>query len=201
MSRIHKINANTPDATLIDRAAAVLSDGGLVIIPTETLYGIAADSANQEALARLGRLKNRPKNKPFPLIVSGNDQLSKLVVNVSKSALDLMSVHWPGPLTLIMECQTGLPPELVYKCGVAIRHSSHPVAAGLSKSLGRAITATSANLAGKPAPSSFENIDPSVFDLVDMVLDAGPCPGGQPSTIADVRSIPPVVIRRGAVSI
>lgn len=198
---ILKIDPQSPDAALIERAALALSAGGLVIIPTETLYGIAADSANSHALTRLAKLKTRPKDKPFPLIVSSSSHLEALVAEVSPLAQELMAKYWPGPLSLILASRWGLPLELVYNGGVAVRHSSHPVPLSIADYLGRAITATSANLAGKQAKSTVDDLDPQVIDAVDIVLDAGPCPGGPPSTLADVRVDPPIVLRKGSISL
>ncbi len=112
-----------------------------------------------------------------------------------------MQRHWPGPLTLILAARPGLHQSLVYQGGVAMRLSPHPVAAHLSKALGRAITATSANPAGGPAPASVAQLHPSIAGGVDLILDAGPTSGGPPSTLADARQEPPKVLRQGAVAL
>ncbi len=198
---ILKIDPQSPDAALMERAVFSLLGGGLLVIPTETFYGIAVDSGNYNALTRLARLKERPKDKPFPLIISDASQLDALVSDVPAHARQLMDRHWPGPLSLVFPARWGLPGELVHRGGIAVRHSPNTISSALAGSIGRAITATSANLSGEPAPTSIENLDQRVIDSVDLILDAGPCPGGLPSTLADIREDPPLVLRHGAVSI
>ena len=112
-----------------------------------------------------------------------------------------MARHWPGPLTLVLAARPGLHPSLVQGGGVAMRCSPHPVAVGLAQALGRAITATSANLAGQPAPSKPADLDPALVEGCEVLLDAGPTLGGPASTVVDARQTPPVVIRKGAIEI
>jgi L-threonylcarbamoyladenylate synthase len=115
---------------------------------------------------------------------------------------DLMARHWPGPLTLILTARPGLHPRLVSADGgVAMRVSSHPLAAALAAALGAAITATSANISGQPPVSRPQDLDPELLRGLDYVLDAGPTPGGPPSTVLDVRGRPWRVVRRGAVEV
>ncbi len=196
------VRLTQPDSAILQRAARVLARGGLVAFPTETLYGIAADHRNGEALARLRALKGREPDKPFPLILARAEEVADLAAEVPGAARRLMARHWPGPLTLILAARPGLHPALLSADGgVGARLSPHPVAAGLARALGRAITATSANLAGGPAVSRAEDLDPAIVAGVDLVLDAGPTPGGPPSTVLDARREPPQVLRQGAVII
>ncbi len=195
------LDPQVPAPDLLRAAAGVLAKGGLAVFPTETLYGIAADHANPQALERLSRLKGRTPDKPFGLILASAAEVDDLASGVTPSARGLMERHWPGPLTLILAAPPGLHPSLVYEGGVAMRLSPHPVAAGLAAALGRAVTATSANPAGGPAPASLAELDPLIAENVDLILDAGPCPGGPPSTLADVRKDPPRVLRPGAVKL
>ncbi|MBI5523074.1 MAG: threonylcarbamoyl-AMP synthase [Desulfarculus sp.] len=191
-----------PGQALLARAAGVLAEGGLVIYPTETLYGIAADYRNDGALARLVVLKGRDGAKPFPLILASPDEVDSLALAIPPQARELMARFWPGPLTLVLAARPGLSPRLLSpEGGVGLRVSSHPVAAGLAAGLGRAITATSANLAGQPPASRVEDLAPALLAGVDLVLDAGPTPGGPPSTVLDARAWPPKVLRQGAITI
>ena len=150
-----------PSPAFLARAAQELLDGGLVIYPTETLYGIAADAANPAALERLAALKGREPDKPFGLILTRPQEAENLAREITPAARKLMERHWPGPLTLVLEAKAGLHPTLVHRGGVAMRCSPHPVAAGLAQALGRAITATSANLSGQPAPNRTDELDPA----------------------------------------
>lgn len=190
-----------PAEAFLRRAAAVLAQGGLVVFPSETLYGIAADHANPAALERLAALKGRHPDKPFPLILARAEEVQSIAAGLPLAARELMARHWPGPLTLVLPARPGLHPCLVRAGGVAARLSPHPVAAGLARALGRAITATSANPAGAPAPASCLELDPAIAGGVELILDAGPTPGGLPSTVVDVRQEPPRLLRAGAVQL
>jgi L-threonylcarbamoyladenylate synthase len=190
-----------PPAEALARAAAVLAAGGLVIVPTETFYGLAADTASPTGLARLAELKGRPEGKPFPLIIAGPEQLADLAAEVPAAGQELMARHWPGPLTLVLPARPGLDPRLVSADGgVAVRVSPQPAARGLAAALGRAITATSANPAGGPPAARVEELDPEVAAAAELILDAGPAPGGLASTILDVRREPPAVLRAGPIA-
>ncbi|RJX28954.1 MAG: threonylcarbamoyl-AMP synthase [Desulfarculus sp.] len=193
------LDPTRPAEAFIRRAAEALAQGGLVVFPTETLYGIAADHANPAALERLAALKGRRPDKPFPLILARAEEVQAIAAEVPPRARELMARHWPGPLTLVLPARPGLHPCLTLAGGVAARLSPHPVAAGLARALGRAITATSANPAGAPAPVSAQALDPAIAGGVDLILDAGPTAGGPPSTLVDARQDPPRVLRVGAV--
>jgi len=184
------------------RAVETLRRGGLVVFPTETLYGIAAHIHSPEALERLGALKGRGEQKPFGLILSSADEVDLLVSEVPPLARRLMAQHWPGPLTLVLAAAPGLHPRLVSSNGgVGMRLSPHPVAATLARELGSAITATSANPAGADPPAQIDDLSPKIIRAVDIILDAGPCPGGPASTVLDARTSPPILLRPGAVPI
>ena len=201
MARIISLKKNDLGPKLAE-AAQVLSGGGLVIFPTETFYGIAADHKSAQALTRLAELKGRDQAKPVALILAQASEVEGLAATVSEQAKELMARHWPGPLTLVLAAKDGLDPSLVSaNGGVGMRLSPHPVAAGLALALGRAITATSANLAGGPAVASVEDLDPQVAQGVDLILDAGECPGGMASTVVDARSDRVVVLRPGPVNV
>ncbi|MBU1274055.1 MAG: threonylcarbamoyl-AMP synthase [Proteobacteria bacterium] len=195
------LDPQRPNPAFMARAALELLQGGLVIYPTETLYGIAADYANPLALERLAALKGRELDKPFGLILTRAQEARDLAQDITSAAWELMARHWPGPLTVVLAARPGLHSTLVSQGGVAMRCSPHPVAAGLALALGRAITATSANLAGQPAPDRARDLDPALLDGCQVLLDAGPTPGGPASTVVDARVDPPLVLRAGAVEI
>jgi L-threonylcarbamoyladenylate synthase len=202
MSKLFKLDTTKPARDLIERSAQILVSGGLVVFPTETFYGIAVDSQNPDGLTKLAILKDREAEKPFPLIISSVDQLNPLVGDLSTFVQKITDFHWPGPLTLVMEAKPGVNPKLISdNNGIGIRLSSWPIARALANALGRAITATSANLAGKPPAKTVAELDPAVIDAVDLVLDGGPTPGGLASTVLDVRCDPPKVLRQGPIHI
>lgn len=189
-----------PDPQALAQAAACLRGGGVTVFPSETLYGLGVDYRNAGALARLARLKGREADKPFPLILASAQEVDDLARDIPAPARELMARHWPGPLTLVLPAREGLHPGLVSAAGgVGVRLSPHPVAAGLARALGRAITATSANLAGQPPCADPAGLDPALLAGVDLLLDAGPTPGGPASTVLDCRAWPPTVLRAGAV--
>ncbi|MCB2193337.1 MAG: threonylcarbamoyl-AMP synthase [Deltaproteobacteria bacterium] len=195
------LDPDHPSPVFLNWAAQELMDSGLVIYPTETLYGIAADAASPDALERLTALKGREPGKPFGLILTRPQEADSLAQEISPAARELMERHWPGPLTLVLQARDGLHPSLVHQGGVAMRCSPHPVAAGLALALGRAITATSANLSGQPAPAKAADLDPVLVDGCEVLLDAGPTTGGPASTVVDARKSPLVVLRKGAIEI
>lgn len=194
------ILAATPEN--LTRAVEVLRRGGLVVFPTETLYGIAADIRSAAALERLGEVKGRGERKPFGLILAHADEVDLLVSEVPPLARRLMAQHWPGALTLVMAAAPGLHPRLVsIDGGVGMRLSPHPVAAALAQGLGNAVTATSANPAGADPAARVDDLSTEIIRAVDIILDAGPCPGRPASTVLDVRHTPPILLRPGAVQI
>jgi L-threonylcarbamoyladenylate synthase len=191
-----------PNASQVEQAASILRQGGLVVYPTETFYGIAADHTNAPALDRLAQLKGRPAHKPIALILSRTEEVDLLASKVPPMARELMARYWPGPLTLIMQARPGLHSLLVSSDGgVGMRMSPHQTASGLAAALGRAITATSANLSGGPPVLHVSDLADEIVNGVDMVLDGGPCAGGKGSTMVDVRIIPPKILRQGPVSL
>ncbi|MCB2188296.1 MAG: threonylcarbamoyl-AMP synthase [Deltaproteobacteria bacterium] len=198
--QVLRLDPVRPDPAALARAAEVLRAGGLVIFPTETLYGLAADAANPAALERLAGLKGRDAAKPFPLIAPDQAAVAALAAEIPPAAQRLMARHWPGALTLVLPARPGLSPRLVSADGgVAVRLSPHPVAAGLARALGRALTATSANPGGEPAVADPRELAPSILAGVELLLAAGACPGGPPSTVADARQVPVRVLRSGAI--
>jgi len=189
-----------PEPRALVRLAQALRQGALIAIPTETLYGLAADHRHPVALDCLAVLKGREDLKPFPLILNHPAEAQALAQEIPPVARDLMAHHWPGPLTLIFKARPGLHPRLVSTDGgVAMRVSNHPVAGGLAAALGAAITATSANPSGQPPVSRAQDLDPTLVAGLDYILDGDPTPGGPPSTVLDVRERPWRVVRQGAV--
>lgn len=202
MSKVLEVDSTKPAKDLIEHSAQILASGGLVVFPTETFYGIAADSQNSDGLAKLAKLKDREAAKPFPLIISSVDQLDSLVGDLSTFVHKITNFHWPGPLTLVMQAKAGVHPKLLSdNNGIGVRLSSWPIAQALANALDRAITATSANLAGGQPAKTVDELYPAVVEAVDLILDGGPTPGGLASTVLDVRCDPPKVLRQGPIQI
>ena len=198
--RTVRVDSAQPDSVPIHAAAAVLGDGGVVAFPTETFYGLGADALNPKAVARIFKVKSRSASKPLLVLVDSVDMVVTIAADIPRAARVLMQRHWPGALTLVLPAQPHVPPEITALTGtVGVRLSPHPVARALVSALGRPITAPSANREGDPAPSTAAEVLAGLGDAVDFVLDGGATAGGAPSTVIDVTTDPPRVLRDGAV--
>ncbi|HEX9402492.1 MAG TPA: L-threonylcarbamoyladenylate synthase [Anaeromyxobacter sp.] len=183
----------------VREAAAALRRGGIVAYPTETFYGLGALARDAAAVERLARAKGRPDGKPLPLVAADRAAV-ELVAVVDGVAARLADRFWPGPLTLVLPARPGLPAPVTAGTGtVGIRVPGGEVARALSREAGGAIVSTSANLGGAPPPDRAEALAPELRARLDHVLDAGPAPGGLPSTVVVVEGGTLRLVRAGAV--
>jgi L-threonylcarbamoyladenylate synthase len=195
-----RVEAGRPDRHTLLRAAAILRSGGIVAYPTDTLYGLAANPASAAAMAQLYRIKGRPVDLAIPLIASGIGQIEAAGGVLGPESRRLAEAFWPGPLTLVISAWPGLDPSVHAGRGtVAIRVPDHPVASSLADACGWPITATSANKSGEPPAMVPEAVRLALAADLDALIDAGPSPGGRPSTIVDAGARPPRLLRAGAV--
>jgi L-threonylcarbamoyladenylate synthase len=195
------VNPDAPDPAVIAHAAAVIRRGGLVAIPTDTLYGLAADPFNETAVARVFAAKGRPADRALPLIAADLAQVIQQIGPLARDAARLAERFWPGPLTLVLRAPDTLAAAVRGAEGtVAVRVPACAVARQLCRAAERLLTATSANASGGPATSDPDCVEASMGQAVDMLLDAGPTPGGSPSAILDMTTSPPAMVRSGAVS-
>lgn len=184
----------------IAEAAAVLRAGGLVVYPTETFYGLGALASDGAALERLAAAKLRPEGKPLPLVAADRAQVEQVAV-LEGVAARLADRLWPGPLTLVLPARPGLPAAITAGSGtVGVRVPGSEVARALARMAGGALVSTSANPSGGPPPDRVEALDAALRAQVDHVLDAGPAPGGLPSTVVAVAGEALRLVRAGAVS-
>ena len=179
----------------IAAAASSVAGGGVVIYPTETFYGIGASAFDRAACDRVFEMKGRPKERALPCIVGRLSDLPR-IASPSALARRLTEAFWPGPLTLVLPAAEGV--VAVDSGTVAVRLSSHPVAAELARRAGP-LTSTSANRAGEPASVRIESIADEVRSAADWILDSGETPGGPASTIVDATGEAPRLLREGAV--
>jgi L-threonylcarbamoyladenylate synthase len=186
----------------VEQAAKVLRRGGVVVYPTETLYGLGALAKRREAVARLAGIKGRRPEKPLPLILGGMDQLGLVSEDPGEDVLALGRAFWPGPLSVLMRSTPDF--SVLVRDGErlsSVRVSSHPTAARLSRLAGGPLVATSANFAGGPAAARPEELSPRLLEQADAaLLDEPWAGGGPPSTV--VRVVAPgevAIIRAGAV--
>lgn len=185
----------------IQRVSRVILEGGVAAFPTETFYGLGADARNEEAVQKIFRIKGREENKPLLLLIGDRSWLPGLVQSIPSVAARLLEKFWPGPLTLVFEAAPGLSPLLTGGTGtIGVRFSPHPVALALTQAVGRAITATSANLSGQPSASVAAEVFRSLGDRVDAILDGGQTAGGLGSTVLDLSSRVPRILRQGVIS-
>jgi len=170
-------------------AARVLATGGVVVYPTETVYGLGADAFNPAALQRLVALKVRAPGKPIAVLIADVEMLHDLVTDVPAIAQRLMRQFWPGPLTLVMRAQPAVSPLLTGTSdGVGVRVSSHAIATALVVAVGRPITTPSANPADRPPSISIDAAREYFGAQVDCYVDGGTLPGEPASTVVDVRA-------------
>ncbi len=185
----------------INRAAQFIVNGGVVAFPTETFYGLAALVTHRKAIERVYLLKQRPAHKSLSILITDLAELQDWVQTVPAEAYHLMARFWPGPLTLVFAAAEHLPANLTAGTGkVGVRISSHPVAQALVQAVGAPITATSANRSGAPSCRSTADVLTQLGPDLAAILDAGLTPGGKVSTIADVTTRPPEILRIGAIA-
>lgn len=184
----------------INRAVRVIREGGVVAFPTETYYGLGVDPFNEEAVRRLFALKQRPSAKPLLTLVASRDQLTLLTTEVPALYEPLMAL-WPGPLTLVFKARSSLSDLLTGNTGtIGARISSHPLARELVRAVGHPITATSANISGRPAAIRAAEVSKAFGDKVDFILDGGRTPGRKGSTLVGCQQGKLVLLREGVVS-
>ncbi|MER6393714.1 L-threonylcarbamoyladenylate synthase [Streptomyces sp. NPDC001523] len=184
----------------IEQAAEVLRVGGLVALPTETVYGLGA-AEDPAAVARIFRVKGRPPSHPLIVHIAAADQLDDWVETVPDTARLLAEHFWPGPLTLVLRRGHRVPLEATGGLEtVAVRVPDHPVALALLSAFGGGVTAPSANRFGSVSPTTAGHVRAELGDAVDFVLDGGSCEVGVESTIVDVTSDIPSILRPGGVT-
>jgi L-threonylcarbamoyladenylate synthase len=193
-----KVDAQQPDIEKIRAAADIIRKGGLVAFPTETVYGLGADALNSKAVFALFKAKKRPMDNPPIIHVENVDDVYRLAKQVPPKADQLMKKFWPGPLTLVLKRSDTVPNVTAAGLNtIAIRMPQHAVALALIKESHSPIAAPSANLAGKPSPTSAEHVFTDLNGRIDAILDTGPTCIGVESTVLDLSVDPALVLRPG----
>ena len=181
-------------------AAALLRDSSVVAYPTDTVYGLGAAVYDRDAVLALFALKGRDRSQGVPVLIAAESQLAEVAAEVPDAALALAERFWPGALTLIMRRNPRLPPLVTGGADtVAVRLPDHPCPQALVSALGAPITGTSANRHGGPEPASAEEVRRQLGERLSLVLDGGPSAAAVPSTIVDVTSPTPRLVRAGAI--
>jgi L-threonylcarbamoyladenylate synthase len=200
LSNIIAIDAARPDPMILRQARHTLQKGGLVVIPTRHLYGLAVDALNPEAVHRVFDIKQRPLHQPLLILIPSRAAVDIYAQDVDERARILMEAFWPGKLTIILKARSLLPPLVTGGTGrIGLRLPEHAVCRELVVLLGRPITATSANLSGQPGCHRVEDLPPAILSAADLVLNAGVLKSGLGSSVVDVQPGEVQVLREGAV--
>lgn len=202
MAKVLKVNANDPRSLSESLPAiqSVLEEGGVIAFPTDTFYGLGADPSNLAGLRRIFDIKQRPLDKPLLILVASPQDIGGWVTEPSPLAEKAMKSFWPGPLTLVFQALSSVSPILTSGTGkLGIRCPDNSFTRSLMAGLGHALTAPSANLSGEPEPETAEDVMDSLGSKIDLVVDAGPSPRSQASSVLDTTSNPPTWIREGAI--
>lgn len=182
----------------ISKACEVVRAGGLIVFPTDTLYGLGCDPHSPTALQKIYAAKGRAMSKAIPVLISRTDQLNSLISGLPERAGKLMEQWWPGALTLVLPKHATLPQDLTPYSGLAVRMPDHPVALFLLDQTGP-LAVTSANLSDHENPRDAQGVLAQLDGLVDLVLDGGELLGGQASTIIDCMGSEPKLLREGPI--
>jgi L-threonylcarbamoyladenylate synthase len=194
------VDPSAPDRGMLGRAAEIIRAGGIAAIPTDTLYGLAADPFNAEAVARIFLVKGRREDRALPLVASSVGQIERKLGELGPMARSLAEAFWPGPLTLLIAAPPTLADAVTGGTGrVGVRVPAHPVPRALCEICDRPLTATSANISGRPAEDDPDAVWAAIGERLDVILDAGRTPGGPPSTIVDVTGGDVRLVRAGAI--
>jgi L-threonylcarbamoyladenylate synthase len=201
ITEVATVDALQPEAEVLGRAAGVLRRGGLVAFPTETVYGLGANALDQAAVGRIFAAKGRPASNPIIVHVATTEQAKELAASWPQLAGRLAERFWPGSLTLVLP-KSSVVPDLVTAGGdtVALRCPAHAVARGLIEAAALPLAAPSANVSTRVSPTRAEHVLRGLSGRIDMLLDGGPTPGGLESTVLDVTTTPPRLLRPGLVS-
>lgn len=198
MTEVIKVEPIAPDEAKIDEAARVIKRGGLVAFPTETVYGLGADAFNESACRRIFEVKGRPLDNPAITHIADLVQLASIAQEMPESALRVAEKAWPGPLTIVVKKARAFPSTSTGGLdSVAIRMPAHPVALRLIEASRTPIAAPSANLSGKPSPTTARHVADDLSGSIDMILDAGETFFGVESTIVDLTGDEPNLLRPG----
>ncbi len=182
-------------------AGRIFRRDGIVGIPTETVYGLAAWVGSEKAVARIYEAKGRPSDNPLIVHVWPGADLSGIVAEVPELARPLMEAFWPGPMTLVMKKDPSVTPKVTGGLDtVAVRMPSHPVTQALLSELRLPLVAPSANTSGRPSPTTAQHVLDDLGGKIPLIIDAGPCGVGVESTVIDVTGTVPVILRPGAVT-
>jgi L-threonylcarbamoyladenylate synthase len=181
---------------VLEAAAQVIRNGGLVAFPTDTVYGLAADAWDSEAVGRIYAVKDREQLKAIPVLLGEARELLRVAPEPSPVVWQLAERFWPGPLTMVIKRLSELPSEVSSTDSVGVRVPDHPFALALLQQLGP-LAVTSANRSGAASPRDPRSVIEDLGDRIDLLVDGGETVGGKPSTVLDCTTSPPRLLRAG----
>lgn len=186
----------------LNLAVRLLRQGEIVAFPTETYYGLAVDPDCASAVAKVFAVKKRQEHKPLLLLIEKNAQLDTIVQDVPSEYWPMIDKYWPGPLTLVFRAKSSVKPKITGNTGtVGVRISSHPIAQELVRLMGKPITATSANISGRPPAQSAQEVVEMLGDRIAYTVDGGPAAAGLCSTVVGLQNGKLSLIRRGQIDL
>ncbi len=202
MSKVYRVDPENPNAEVINLAATVLRDGGIIVFPTETVYGLGALADSKFGPHEIFEVKVRPADLPIPLLVETEDALDTWGVDIPDYAHTLAHEFWPGAGTLVVKASEKVPRDFRAPNGtIGLRSPKHEVVMELIQAAGGPIFATSANTHGNPAPGAFDEVEQRIISHADVALDGGETEHQQASTVVDCTGPEPRIIREGAVPV
>ncbi|OYT64619.1 threonylcarbamoyl-AMP synthase [Candidatus Bathyarchaeota archaeon ex4484_205] len=201
MTIIIRVDPKKPSRERIRDAAKIIREGGLVAFPTETVYGLGADALNESAVRKIFEVKQRPMDDPIIVHISRDNTLQLLAAEVPEVTFKLVKKFWPGPLTLVLKKSKIVPAVVTAGLDtVAVRMPSNKIAHMLIEEADVPIAAPSANLFGKPSPTTAEHVRQDLYGKIDMIIDGGQTEIGVESTVLDLTVSPPMILRPGGVT-
>ena len=198
MTQVLELDPERPQQEAIELAASIIRNGGLVAFPTETVYGLGADAMNENAVRRIFEAKGRPADNPCIVHVDSRDMLDCVAGRVGDKAEGLIQKFWPGPLTLVLERKSEVAPAVSAGLStVAVRMPGNRIALDLIRAATTPIAAPSANSSGRPSPTTAAHVLDDLRGRIDLILDGGTTNIGIESTVLDVTTVPPMILRPG----
>jgi L-threonylcarbamoyladenylate synthase len=201
VAEILKVSPDKPEARHIDYAAKMIQRGEVVGLPTDTVYGLAADPFNLAAVARIYEIKGRPERRALPILVASVDQVQDLVGDIPDSFFTLADRFWPGPLTLVVDAASRVPLKVTGNTGrIALRQPASAITSALIAAANSPLTGTSANVSGFPSCATAEQVAKQMGTRLPLILDGGSSKALLASTVVDVRGTRWTILREGPIS-
>lgn len=200
--KIFKLSQSSPDPLIVSEIVRLLNIGSVIAYPTDTFYGLGVDIYNRDAIERVYSIKNRRSDKPIIILISDKKMLYPLIANgyMPLLAEKLADKFWPGPLTMVFNASDSVPQILTANTGkIGIRLPDNELCRLVIDKLEHPITATSANISGEGSIDNPSDLEKSLGDMIDVLIDGGRTEGGRTSTVVDVTNVQPVVIREGVI--